>query len=105
LKVFSLAASFRRGRKDEPPATITAGVVTGFFGDVSLATGAGAAAANSFARGNTAALRNFNWSQLANLAAKAAASKIPGLKPWAETIGDVAGEGVDLATKAKEACQ
>ncbi len=35
----------------------------------------------------------------------AAASKIPLLKPWAETIGDLASQGADLALKTKEACK
>jgi hypothetical protein len=47
---------------------------------------------------------NFGLSQLANFAA-AAASKIPGIKPWADRIGDLAGQAADLAHQAKEACQ
>ena len=44
-------------------------------------------------------------SQLAYLAAKAAASKLPLVKPWVERIGDLAEQAADLAMKAKEACQ
>jgi RHS repeat-associated protein len=88
----------------DTPVTITFGSLTGFFGTTSLVTGAGAAALNSFAGGNTTALQNFEWSQLANLAAKAAATGIPLLKPWADTIGDLAEQGADLSVAAAEAC-
>jgi len=48
---------------------------------------------------------DFNWSQLVNVATTAAASKIPGVGAWAETIGNLAEQGRDLATNASEACQ
>lgn len=48
---------------------------------------------------------NFNVTQLTNLAAKAAASKLPHLKPWADRIGDLAEQAADLAMKAKDGCQ
>jgi len=89
----------------DTPVTITFGSMTTFFGVTSFATGAAAAVLNSYARGNTTALQNFNWSQLAGLAATAAASKLPFVKPWADRIGDLAGQATDLANSAKEPCQ
>ena len=89
----------------DTPVTITFGSITGFFGSASFGTGAAAAALNSFANGNLGSIRGFDWSQLTNLAATAAASKIPFVKPWAETIGDLAEQGADLAAHAREACR
>jgi hypothetical protein len=54
---------------------------------------------NSSASGNLTAVANFGWSQLTNLAVTAAASKIPGVEHWAETIGDLAERGADLALR------
>jgi hypothetical protein len=48
---------------------------------------------------------NFDASQLANLAAKAAASKLPLVQPWAARIGDLAEQAADLALKAEEGCR
>ena len=47
------------------------------------------------------ALQSFNYSQLANIAAKAAASRIPIVKPWADRVGDLAEQACDLAVRAK----
>jgi hypothetical protein len=88
----------------DTPVTIAFGSITGFFGTASFGTGAAAAALNSFASGNLGSIRRFDWSQLTNIAATAAASKIPFVKPWADTIGDLAEQGADLAAKAQEAC-
>lgn len=89
----------------DTPGTITLAATTDFFGTVSVVSGGVAAALNSYASGNASAMWNFNVSQLANLAAKAAASKIPGIKPWAERIGDLAEQASDLALKANEGCR
>lgn len=48
---------------------------------------------------------DFDVSQLANIAAKSAASRLPLVKPWADRIGDLAEQAADLALKAKEGCQ
>jgi hypothetical protein len=89
----------------DTPVTITFGSVSLFFGSASTLTAGAASALNSYAGGNLAAVRNFGWGQLANLAATAAASKIPIVKPWADTIGDLAERGSDLALQTREACQ
>lgn len=85
----------------DTPATMTAFALTDFFGGVSLVSGGAAAALRSYAAGNTSAIQQFEWGQLANLAAKAAASRIPVVKPWADRIGDIAENGAKLATRAK----
>jgi hypothetical protein len=50
------------------------------------------------------AMRNFNGSQLTNLLASAAVSKVPGLEPWAETLGDLAEQVDDLTHQEEELC-
>jgi RHS repeat-associated protein len=89
----------------DTPVTITFGSATGFFSTSSFLTGSAAAVLNSFASGNIQSMLDFNWSQLVNVATTAAASKIPGVGAWAETIGNLAEQGRDLATNASEACQ
>jgi hypothetical protein len=74
----------------DTPVTVTFGSMTGFFGTASVATGLGASALNAFAAGNLASIRSFGWSHLTEIAAHAAASKIPMLHHWAETIGSLA---------------
>ncbi len=88
----------------DTPVTVSFGAATGFFGTASFVTGAGAAALNSFASGNMTAMRNFNGSQLTNLLASAAVSKVPGLEPWAETLGDLAEQVDDLTHQEEELC-
>lgn len=89
----------------DTPVTISFAGMTGFFGTSSFGTGALAATLNSFASGNTGALMNFDASNLINLSANAAASKVPGVRAWADTIGDLVEKATDLAVKANEACQ
>jgi RHS repeat-associated protein len=89
----------------DTPVTITFGSATTFFGTASFLTGAAASMANAFASGNATALLNFNWSNLVNVASTAAASKIPGIGHWAETIGNLAEQGADLAMTGTDACQ
>jgi RHS repeat-associated protein len=89
----------------DTPFTLTFGSLTTFFGTTSALTGSASAALNAYASGNTSAIWKFNWSGLATLAATAASSKLPFLKPWADRIGDLAGKGADLAAKAKDPCQ
>ena len=89
----------------DTPVTVTFGSMTTFFGAASFGSGAAASALNSFARGNGTAMRDFNWTQLTNLAATVAAGKIPGVKNWAEVIGDLAEQAADLAVTGGEACQ
>jgi RHS repeat-associated protein len=88
----------------DTPVTITFGSATGFFATSSFLTGSAAAVLNSFASGNVQSMLDFNWSQLTNVAATAAASKIPGVGPWAETVGNLAEQGRDMSTNAAEAC-
>ena len=88
----------------DTPVTLTFGSMTGFFGTASFVTGAGAAALNSFANGNMAALGNFNYSHLADIAVTAAASRVPGIASWAEIIGHLAEQGTAVSLTAQEAC-
>lgn len=88
----------------DTPVTITFGSMTTFFGVASFATGAMGSALNSFASGNMDAARDFNSSQVTNLIAQAATSRIPLVARWAETIGDLAEQAADLGATAKEAC-
>jgi len=89
----------------DTPITITFGSMTTFFGTASFTTGAIASALHSFASGDMTAVRNFNSSQVANLIAQAASSRIPLVGRWAETIGDLAEQAADLGATATEACQ
>ena len=88
----------------DTPVTVSFGAATDFFGTVSLTTGTIVSGLNSFAAGNTNALSNFDWNHLAGIAATAAASRIPGLASWAETIGHLVEQGADLANRAGVVC-
>lgn len=88
----------------DTPLTITFGAATDFFATVSFVTGEASSTLKSYASGNTGALWHFDTSQLANLAAKAAASRIPVVRPWADRIGDLAEKASDLAMQSDEGC-
>jgi len=88
----------------DTPVTITFGSVSGFFGASGFGAGAAAAVLNSFARGDIASIRSFDFNQLSNLAAQAASSRIPFLKPYAELIGDLAEKGAGIAAASEEVC-
>lgn len=88
----------------DTPATAVLAGATGLLGTISSVTAAAADALNSFARGNLNAVGTFGLSTLTNIAATAAASKIPGFSGWAKSIGDATQQAFDLSTKAKEAC-
>jgi RHS repeat-associated protein len=85
--------------------TITAGALTDFASGAAFLTGAGAAALNSFAGGNLRALSNFDFGSLAGLAAKLAASSLPFVRSFAETVGYAAEQATGLALEAQGACQ
>jgi hypothetical protein len=51
-----------------------------------------------------ASVQEFNTGQMTKFIAQAAASKVPLVAAWAETIGDLAERATDLAARAKEAC-
>lgn len=88
----------------DTPVTITFGSATAFFSTASFVTGAAAATLNSFASGGSTALLNFNFTQTEGAIAAAAASKIPGVAAFADTIGDLTGQAAGLATQAAEVC-
>ena len=68
--------------------------------------GHGAAALDSFASGNSLCrVTNFALSQLVNLTATAAASRLPIVRPWADRIGDLAEMAADVAHQAQEVCK
>jgi RHS repeat-associated protein len=89
----------------DTPVTITFASIATFFSTASFATGAMASTLNSFASGNMDAVQDFNSSQVTNLVAQTAASKIPLVARWAETIGDLAEQAADLSVTATEACR
>jgi RHS repeat-associated protein len=90
----------------DTPLTIAFGSAAGSFGTASLVTEEAATLLKTFASGgDPTAVENFGWGQLSNLAFKLAASKIPAIERWADTIGDLAEKGSDLADKSKEACE
>ncbi|HEX5323706.1 MAG TPA: hypothetical protein VFW40_07965 [Capsulimonadaceae bacterium] len=88
----------------DTPVTIIFGAATTFFGIASFSTGSVAATLDAYASGRLTSMRNFDVSQLTNLAATAAASKVPGLESWAETFGNLAEQAADLTMKEEEAC-
>jgi RHS repeat-associated protein len=89
----------------DTPLTLSLAGATEFLFDTSIVTGAIGASLESFAAGNTKALMNFNVSQLAGLAATAAATRVPRIKKWAERLGDLAAEATGIAMEAKGGCQ
>lgn len=89
----------------DTPATVTFGSMTAYFTAVSFVTGAGASAANSFAKGNLAELEHFDFDQLRDIAISAAAKKIPGFGELADTLYSMGEAAADLVERAKEACQ
>ena len=89
----------------DTPATITAGTFTAAAETGSLITGAAGALFDSFANGNTSALRNFNTSSLTGLAVTLTSSKLPFLKRYGQTIGDLAQQALSLTQQAQGGCQ
>src|SRR5229473_667313 len=70
--------------------------------NISLVSGGIAATLSSDAARNSNAVLNFDVGQLVNLASKAASSRLPLGKPWADRIGDLSEPAADPAMKAKE---
>ena len=85
--------------------TITAGAVTGFATDAALITGTAAAVFNSFANGNLNALSSFDLTRLVGLGATLAASKLPFVGRFAETVGYAAEQATAAVQEAQAACQ
>ena len=88
----------------DTPLTVTSVSATSFFGTVSTLTGGASAALRSFANGNLQDLRSFGWAQFANITAKGASLRIPGIARWADTIGDLSERAFELVNQAQEAC-
>jgi hypothetical protein len=88
----------------DTPFTVAFGSMASFFGYTSFGASALAIAFNRFASGNFAALQNFDFSHLESIAASAAASKIPGVAPYAEFLGRMTEQAAALAQSAQEAC-
>jgi hypothetical protein len=89
----------------DTPVTISFASATAFFATESGITGAAAAALNSFASGNTAALANFDVSSLTGTAASGIAEEIPGVGSYAEVVGQLAEQVADVVNAAQEACE
>ena len=101
---------FRRRREGatfglDTAGTITAGAVTGFATDAALITGTAAAVFNSFANGNLNALSSFDLTRLVGLGATLAASKLPFVGRFAETVGYAAEQATAAVQEAQAACQ
>jgi RHS repeat-associated protein len=89
----------------DTPGTITAGTFTAAAEGGSLITGAAGAVFDSYANGNTSALRNFNADNLIGLGVTLAASRIPFVNRLGQTIGDLAQQGLSLAQQTQGGCQ
>ena len=89
----------------DTPITVSFGSAMDFFGAAALFTHASGAALNSFASGNMTAIGNFDFSSIAGMAAKAAASRIPGVSGFAENVGQLAEQAAEIAADAQAACQ
>jgi RHS repeat-associated protein len=89
----------------DTPVTITFGSATAFFTTTSFVTGGAAATLKAFASGDATSLANFDFSQAEGLVAAAAASRIPGVGDFADTIGNLTEQAVGLAQQAQEVCQ
>ena len=89
----------------DTPVTITFGSATGFFTETSFITGGAAATLKAFASGNSTSLANFDFSQAEGLVAAAAASRLPGVGDFADTIGNLTEQAVGLSQQAQEVCQ
>jgi hypothetical protein len=89
----------------DTPVTISFGSATAFFATESAITGGAAAALNSFANGNTAALASFDVSSLTDTAVSGIAEKIPGVGSYAEVAGQLAGQVADVVNAARGACE
>ena len=104
--------SFLNGREVIQVAIGIHQVQFGFDEDVRISVEGGfcysdglEASVRSYVAGNTRIPRNFAASQLANLAGRTAATRLPFVRPWADRIGVLAEQASDLATKANEVCQ
>jgi hypothetical protein len=89
----------------DTPGTMALGSMFTYFTSVSYITGATAAALNSFANGNTAAMWQFASSQTYGTLSAGVAGKLPAIKRWADRVGDLASKVFDLQTQAEEACK
>jgi len=88
----------------DTPFTISFSSTATFFGGASVVAGTAASVLKSIAAGNTKAIRNFDWTHLSELAATAAASRVPFIGPWAETVGRLAGQAAEISATAEEVC-
>jgi hypothetical protein len=89
----------------DTPATIATASVTAIAADASFVTGGLAAALNSFVNGNPSALADFDFDQIVDLAAKFAASKLPGISQFADSVGDLASQAASISHQAQQGCK
>jgi RHS repeat-associated protein len=110
LTVGALAATVVSGAGEgltlgaDTPATLSFATISEFYGTISVAAGTEGAALRSFANGSTKPLQNAAWGKLTEEASKLTASQVPGLSPWAETIGALAGQVSDLTLSVEDKC-
>lgn len=89
----------------DTPVTATGAATTDYFAAAAFVTGAGGAALNSFANGNTSALGRFDFNSIAEIGMKITASDIPLVSGFSENLGLLTGKALEIAEDAKAACQ
>lgn len=89
----------------DTPGAITAGSFMSAAATGALVAEVAATGLKAYANCNLDALTNFNVSKLFSLAATLAASRLPFLNRFADTMGDAAEQAADLVNKAQGGCQ
>lgn len=92
----------------DTPYTVSAGEATQFFGTAAAVTGGLSAGLHSFAAsGDPGPVGTFTFKLLmaTGVKATAAASHIPGISRFADNLGQLAGQAVELSAEAQAACQ
>ncbi len=100
----SVAGEAPSGAADTP-LTVALATATTYFGEASNLLGAGAAVLKSYANGNYQAMGAYDWTHLVAFAAELAASRIPGVSSYADTLERVADQGLDIAVTSPLVCQ
>lgn len=92
----------------DTPYTVSVGEATQFFGTAAAVTGGLSAGLHSFAAsGDPGPVGTFTFKLLmaTGVKATAAASHIPGISRFADNLGQLAGQAVELSAEAQAACQ
>ena len=89
----------------DTPATVAAADATGYAGAVSFIAAAASADLNSFASGNLRAIGSFDFSSLAEISMKLTASRLPVISGFSDTLGQLSGKTMEIATDTPIACK